>query len=168
MTPARFLADVDWLALTARALPAPVRPVVAPADPLELSAIEALLLGGAHHMGRASESDDPFVAAAAARHLFDHDFEPCDEEAPGGKPMRFELPKPQAALCGARQAAAAPLSRYRVRFCCAGGARAREGFYLFSCGCGFCSDWGRRAARAACRVQQPVQLYIGRAGTRAP
>ena len=83
MTPARF-ADVDWLALTARALPAPVRPVVAPADPLELSAIEALLLGGAHHMGRASESDDPFVAAAAARHLFDHDFEPCDEEAPGG------------------------------------------------------------------------------------
>ena len=97
MTPARF-ADVDWLALTARGLPAPVRPVVAPADPLELSAIEALLLGGAHHMGRASESDDPFVAAAAARHLFDHDFEPCDEEAPGGKPMRFELPKPQAAL----------------------------------------------------------------------
>ena len=73
--------------------------------------------------GRASESDDPFVAAAAARHLIDHDFEPCDEEAPGGKPMRFELPKPQAALCGARQAAAAPLSRYRVRFCsCAGGA----------------------------------------------
>ena len=66
--------------------------------PLELSAIEALLLAGAHHMGRASESNDPFVAAAAARHLFDHDFEPCDEEAPGGKPMRFELPKPQAAL----------------------------------------------------------------------
>mmetsp|Transcript_16568 Transcript_16568/g.55741 ORF Transcript_16568/g.55741 Transcript_16568/m.55741 type:complete len:135 (-) Transcript_16568:213-617(-) len=98
VTPARFLADVDWLALMARALPAPVRPVVAPADPLELSAIEALLLGGTHHMGRASESDDPFVAAAAARHLFDHDFEPCDEEAPGGKPMRFELPKPQAAL----------------------------------------------------------------------
>lgn len=56
------------------------------ADPLELSAIEALLLGGEHQMSNASDTEDPFAAAASARHLFDHEFEPFGVQSRSGSP----------------------------------------------------------------------------------
>lgn len=76
---APFFEHVDWLALASRAAPAPMLPIVAPADPVELSDIEALLQPG--YASGATDSEDAFTAAAAARHLFAHDFTPCEEPA---------------------------------------------------------------------------------------
>ena len=143
MTPARFLADVDWLALTARALPAPVRPVVAPADPLELSAIEALLLGGAHHMAappRATTRSSPPPPRAI-----------CSTTTLSRATRRRRA----ASRCGlsyqSRRRRSPGSSRasesvFIRRLVVPAGRRAREGF---SCGCGFCSEIGD-GARVPC------------------
>jgi protein kinase X len=77
-----LFAHVDWLAVACRAAPAPVLPIVPPADPVELSDIEALLQPG--YASGGADCEDAFTSAAAARHLFAHDFMPCEEPA-GGK-----------------------------------------------------------------------------------
>eukprot|EP00967_Tisochrysis_lutea_P024074 scaffold27631_cov24-Tisochrysis_lutea.AAC.3 len=100
LMPYSFLGEIDWLALASRQLDAPVLPVVSPAEALELSDIEALLRPTGH--AGSDETEDPFAAAAAADHLFIHDFTPCDETPANGR-RAAEPPSPRLQSVLAKQ-----------------------------------------------------------------